>query len=961
MPTKTEIAEGIAAGAVLALGGLLLARQLAGKTDQPAVSAPPPPVDLTFATSVADVVAATRNLNRADQVDRHVYFFLYRRARDLGLADASLRTGTGLATLRHRITLEAAIVTQFLDALIGSERNRGLLYGGPRPPEDAADPSRRLDLGEAIRSRDTDPPATTEAHAVGASNPTTSDAATLRELELRRQRVAGIAWRAAAIEGALWKGTNAAPSLLTRELQLLLDRRLRTLERLRYAVSVGAEPDHTGPTSIDRMWDDGNMTPRSGRWLDGFFNRPFEAPSISRKAASDDRSWSIDEMFATHARILQSLSFSDDATGGTFTLEFEGDITAPIAFNAEAHDVFLALQALPSLARHSVRVGLGPLPTAQMNVIVTGLLPVGLQLLVNSSALTGLASPVAQLTRAFRVLDIEDRARTRFNVSNGLPHFPWYRDYATDEFDWNDAPGKIPSGNWKRSGQYAWVVEPQLDRQVLSLTGNPTGGSFSLVYDGQTSRDLWFDADPQTMTAALSSFPDGAMEFECQGGPLSTAPLVIKFRTPQSLGKAFSVGSVNLTGGVNPQLVLSPRISIGSASPAMAIRELFQPLIPLPAGEFLSRRDFWNRTWLRADAIMSALHLEGLCSALALNVQPPGRPDDEFNAIPQTYALALDDYFQVRRWPLAPAAIMMPGRTDYFENATIPKDDLQPGDQVMFETPPVLVAAGRAAREYPTVLVTDVDSSREKPDVHLANLEVQGFGTTSHSQSSFQALLAKEADRVLDGMRSYIHFEFARERALAAEQNVPFVPPTRLSWDIGALTVPEIMETDAMVLRHWSPYDDQWDEPGPWWLRIYPPAKRWEGVFGADTLEILNRMPRAMVWIDPSHVRFSLAGREGNWRPPGASPVIPVAPGFRAPPTDDAILTNADPHKSIFFPLFQPFGGWEMYFEGRMRGDTGRGSPEPVKMDAAWRASLARDPADPTRVRVIRPRPKFTI
>ena len=47
------------------------------------------------------------------------------------------------------------------------------------------------------------------------------------------------------------------------------------------------------------------------------------------------------------ANEVQTISITGSPTGGTFTLSFAGQTTAPIAYNASAATVVAALQALP--------------------------------------------------------------------------------------------------------------------------------------------------------------------------------------------------------------------------------------------------------------------------------------------------------------------------------------------------------------------------------------------------------------------------------------------------------------------------------------------------------------------------------------------------------------------------------------------------------------------------------------
>jgi uncharacterized phage protein gp47/JayE len=59
---------------------------------------------------------------------------------------------------------------------------------------------------------------------------------------------------------------------------------------------------------------------------------------------------------------VQEIRLDPLPTGGSFRLEFNGDITTPINFNDTAVDVRLALEALPSIGANNVAVSGGPFP-----------------------------------------------------------------------------------------------------------------------------------------------------------------------------------------------------------------------------------------------------------------------------------------------------------------------------------------------------------------------------------------------------------------------------------------------------------------------------------------------------------------------------------------------------------------------------------------------------------------------
>jgi hypothetical protein len=91
--------------------------------------------------------------------------------------------------------------------------------------------------------------------------------------------------------------------------------------------------------------------------------------------------------------------------------------------------------------------------------------------------------------------------------------------------------------------------------QTLSVGGNPTGGSFTLSFGGQTSGTIAFNATAAQVQAVLQSVatigPGGAT---CSGGPLPGTAVLIVFAGPLALRAQplVTVGANNLTGGASP-------------------------------------------------------------------------------------------------------------------------------------------------------------------------------------------------------------------------------------------------------------------------------------------------------------------------------------------------------------------------------------------------------------------------
>jgi hypothetical protein len=742
MADETDVAIGVFITAVAIGGGYGLYRLLRREVTPP--KRPPPPVDLTFATKVVEALVPKLGLTPAEpgdlgKIERHRVFFVYRRAVALGLADATLRDGPGLETLKQRVEQDLTRVGGFVAGQVGTASARGPYFGGAGGPD-----PRHLDLGRFVAPRIGGPPPTTEAEAVAATAPTGSQAQTLRELDARRLRAIGIIWRAAAIDTDLWAGANLKVDDLTE----ILDRRLRSVERLRFEASAGATPNGAGSSFVERRFRSGNNPSTiAGPWSDDFTVRMFEAPSVPRGATSISGDWVLEEFFATSSNVIIDAGFPR-YTGG-----------------------------------------------------------------INNS---------------------------------GIAFLNWYRNFATDEFDWNIWPG-TRMGRDAAQAVHVWELTPN----------------------------------------------DGA-------------------------------------GREGYGWVLKP--VQGGIQAAEIIRRLF-----------VSSTDWWERAWLHADGVMSALHLEALRHAKLRRTQN----DDLFDALPTRFSLALDDYFEVRAHTVRPAnGIMRAGRTDHFENGAVAPDDLQIGDQVLYELNPVLLALGAKGWEYPTALVTDVDTAPNKPELQPDRLRVQGFGTADLDHPSLQLLLAKQLDATLKAVQDYIPREIARRVAAG------FSSPTRLEWDSGLIVTPDdSRHNDSNALRMWNPYGDTWDPPGPWWIWINLNAPMWRGAFGGDVVKILGSMPRGILWIADDKLLPEFHGRAE------ANATLPVGPGFQQPPWEDDVFENptGDPRRTIFVPLYEPDGGWLAYFSDKAATPNLHFNSRlvPIVVDAPWLPDLARRDGN---IRVIRPR-----
>jgi hypothetical protein len=119
------------------------------------------------------------------------------------------------------------------------------------------------------------------------------------------------------------------------------------------------------------------------------------------------------------------------------------------------------------------------------------------------------------------------------------------------------------------------------DIQTLSITGTPTGGTFTLVFSGQTTAPIAYNATAAQVQTALTALPLLTNKIVCAGGPLPATPVTITFNAvaPQP---AIAVGISSLTGGTTPLTVMTHTVP-GVVGDPLLIRIDTGPLGAFPA------------------------------------------------------------------------------------------------------------------------------------------------------------------------------------------------------------------------------------------------------------------------------------------------------------------------------------------------------------------------------------------
>lgn len=98
----------------------------------------------------------------------------------------------------------------------------------------------------------------------------------------------------------------------------------------------------------------------------------------------------------------------------------------------------------------------------------------------------------------------------------------------------------------------------QNELQTLSISGTPTGGTFTLTYAGQTTSAIAYNATAATVQTALVALSNvGSGQITCTGGTLPGTPIVITFAgTLANTDVSLITSSSSLTGGTSPAISL---------------------------------------------------------------------------------------------------------------------------------------------------------------------------------------------------------------------------------------------------------------------------------------------------------------------------------------------------------------------------------------------------------------------
>jgi hypothetical protein len=146
---------------------------------------------------------------------------------------------------------------------------------------------------------------------------------------------------------------------------------------------------------------------------------------------------------------------------------------------------------------------------------------------------------------------------------------------------------------------------------TLTLTGAPTGGTFTLTYSSQTTAALPYNATAAQIQAALEALSNiGEGEVDVNGGPITSAPVTITWMGTLVGVVTNPTVTPSFTGGTTP--TLTPTSSTTGAAYTVASTHTFIPSdnAQLPFLAIQERIGASLETYNYTDAVVNTLHFE---------------------------------------------------------------------------------------------------------------------------------------------------------------------------------------------------------------------------------------------------------------------------------------------------------------------------------------------------------------
>ncbi|MFJ5294556.1 hypothetical protein [Streptomyces sp. NPDC088348] len=127
----------------------------------------------------------------------------------------------------------------------------------------------------------------------------------------------------------------------------------------------------------------------------------------------------------------------------------------------------------------------------------------------------------------------------------------------------------IPLGKVTASGLYAPYAGTTSEVQTVTVTGTPTGGTYTLTFSGQTTAGIAFNATAAQVKAALEALSNiNPGDVVTGGGALPGAAVTVTFGGQYSGDNVaqMTASGTNLTGGTTPAVTVATTTGGGTAA-----------------------------------------------------------------------------------------------------------------------------------------------------------------------------------------------------------------------------------------------------------------------------------------------------------------------------------------------------------------------------------------------------------
>jgi len=135
----------------------------------------------------------------------------------------------------------------------------------------------------------------------------------------------------------------------------------------------------------------------------------------------------------------------------------------------------------------------------------------------------------------------------------------------------------IPLGLIAATGLYGPYAALTTEVQTVTITGTPTGGTYTLTYSGQTTAAIPYNATAAQVQAALIALSNiGPADVVCTGGPHPGTAVTVTFGGALANADiaAMTASSASLTGGSTPAVVIATATAGGAEPSAGGLQTL---------------------------------------------------------------------------------------------------------------------------------------------------------------------------------------------------------------------------------------------------------------------------------------------------------------------------------------------------------------------------------------------------